>query len=314
MPPAAPLVFDENAAHPDVWEVRVALAGKDWAAVTATVVRHHGGARTQLIRWAGGTADRAFLESVRAADPADSLAAALLGERMTNDAWAIRTRNLARDVSAAQFQRFHAMLREAEEMLVDAVAHNPADPAVWCVRLITARGLEVGQAEARRRYTATAALDPHHLPAQAQLQQQLCPKWGGSWAEMDAFAQDATHAAPEGAHNGVLVADALYEHLLLDPGNRDKVLRNKANRQSLAEAADRSVLHPAFERTFGWVAVANSFALMLSLVEDWGRAKRVFEIAGPWVTDHPWHLVGDPVEKFARYRSRAAGSRWWRPW
>jgi hypothetical protein len=314
MPPAAPLVFDETAAHPDVRAVGTALAAKDWPAVTATVARHHGGARTRLIRWTGVKADRAFLESVRDADPADGVAAAMLGTRMTHDAWEIRTGKLARDVSAAQFERFHAMLRETEEMLVDAVAHKATDPAVWCVRLTTALGLRVGQAEARRRYTAVAALDPHHLPAQAQLQQQLCPKWGGSWAEMDAFAQDATHAAPEGAHNGVLVADAIYEHLLLDRDNRDKFLRNKANRQSLAEAADRSVLHPAFERTFGWVAVANSFALMLSLVEDRGRAKRVFEVAGPWVTEHPWLIVGDPVEKFARYRTRAAGSRWWRPW
>ena len=218
-------------------------------------------------------------------------------------------------MSAEQFAVFHAMLREAEEMLVEATAHVPSDPALWTARLITARGLSLGLAEARRRYAALLAVEPYPVSGQISLLQQLCPKWGGSLEEIHTFAAESTMAAPEGAHTAQLVADAHYEHLVdLPAKQREDFIHSRQVREALRWGAERSALHPRFARTLGWVSVANSFAMMLTMAGDIRTADRLFTMLGPWVSPHPWDSIGDdPLELFRGFRrdaARAGRFRW----
>ncbi|MEV0717071.1 hypothetical protein [Asanoa sp. NPDC050611] len=313
-PHVEPLVLDRSAADYDLATVRRALAARDWATAAGVVARQPGDTRTRMISWAGEDADRAFLAGVHAADPADSTAAAMLAERMITDAWEVRTAQRAVHVSAEQFTRFHAMLRETEELLVEATARQPADPALWTLRLITARGLQLGEAEARRRYAALAAVDPCPVTGQLLLLQQLCPKWGGSLEAMHAFAAESTMAAPEGAHTAQLVAEAHFEHLVeLPERERMDFLHSRQVREALQWGAHRSVLHPRFARTLGWVGVANSFAMLLTLADDVRTADQLFTMLGPWVSPHPWDMIDDdPLAGFRSVRERAAVARRYR--
>ena len=268
--PAAPTMaptMDPSAAYPELVSLCTALLARDWAAVRAILAEQDPAGRTRLIRFAGDVPEAGpLLREQVAADPTDTLAATLLASRLIEEAWEVRSGARAQYVSRDQFARFHEILRDAERLLIDAAAYDPSDPAVWVQRLITARGLELGQSEARRRYDRLAEHDPHHLPGQVQFLQQVAPKWSGSLEEMHGFARTAMLAAPEGAPNAVLVVEAHIEHALLElkGDERGRYFRKAQVREEVREAAARSILHPAYRRTVGWVSVENTFAFMFS--------------------------------------------------
>ncbi|MGX7671019.1 hypothetical protein [Plantactinospora sp. DSM 117369] len=305
--PAPALTTDPTAAYPQLAGLRAALRAGDWPAVRAGLVAEEPGARTTLLRLTvDGYGDRRFLEELAQANPDEPLAAAFLGDLLIRQAWEVRTRKRAQHVSREQFDRFHEMLRHTERLLIDATARHPTDPTLWTLRLITVRGLQLGTAEARRRYDRLAASDPHHLPGQRQLLQQLCPKWGGSFEAIHDFARSAMLAAPEGAHNAVLVAEAQLEHLAeLEGANRRRYWTDPEVRARLREAAERSVLHPAFRRTPGWVLVQNTFAMMLSIIDDHRTSARLFDGLGHLVSVEPWEMSGDPIARFEQARREA---------
>ncbi|WP_121162782.1 hypothetical protein [Micromonospora pisi] len=309
--PAAPTLaptMDLAAAYPEIVSLRAALLAGDWAAVQAILAEHDPAARTRLIRLGAETSAAApFLRERVKADPSDTLAAALLAGRLIEDAWEVRTGARAEHVSREQFARFHEILRDAERLLIDAAAYDPSDPAVWTQRLITARGLQLGQSEARRRYDRLAEHHPHHLPAQSQLLQQLAPKWSGSLEAMHAFARTEMLAAPEGAPNAVLVVDAHIEHALLTLKGDDRArhFQRADVKEQVHEAASRSVLHPAYQRTVGWVSVENTFAFMFTMMDDYVPAARLFTGLGHLVSELPWAYLGDPVKLFGEFRDRA---------
>src|SRR5690349_17912188 len=186
--PSTDVVLDLAAAYPEIGMLRAALARRDWSACRQAIDAVPLDSRTAMIRVGAdepGLED--FLRDVLRRDRSDGAAAAMLGSHLVMVGWGIRTAARASDVSEEQFKQFHEWLGRAEEVLVEGAARNPRDPAVWTVRLTSARGLSLGIAEARRRYDRLAAADPHHLPAQRQLIEQLYPKWGGSWEEVHAF-------------------------------------------------------------------------------------------------------------------------------
>jgi hypothetical protein len=184
------------------------------------------------------------------------------------------------------------------------LSHTPNDPALWTASITTTRGLEFGLPEARRRYDRLAAIDPHHLPGQRSMLQQLCPKWGGSWDQVHAFAHDAMRNAPAGAPNAVLVAEAHLEQFL-DAGRR--YMRSPQVRDDIAEAARSSVLHPDFRPEPGWVQVMNTFAMAFSLIGDRSSAATMFSALGPYITVYPWVYQADAIAAFRRSRALAFG-------
>lgn len=311
---APPRTFttDPAAAYPEVEPVRTAMEAGDWPAARAQLTGRPADTRTRLIQICAEYAAPGFLESVVRADPADTTAAAMLAHRIIDEAWTVRTRARAQHVSREQFEKFHEILGSAERLTAETVAHDGSDPAVWTMRLLVARGLEMGQAEARRRYDQVALRDPHHLSAQSQLLQQLCPKWGGTLEAMHDYARGCARSAPEGAHNAVLIAEAHFEHALDLSGGAHKYLNSREVATELREAAERSVLHPSFQRTVGWVYVYHAFAMVFGLMGDRATARPLFEATGNLVSEMPWRYFGDPIPVFREHRERAMRKRrWW---
>ncbi|MEV6343434.1 hypothetical protein [Actinoplanes sp. NPDC051851] len=289
--------LDPAVAYPKAAHLRTALTGRDWAAGRELLDDAEPVERTSLIQICGRTPEIAdLLRGVLRENPADGAAGALLGTHLTAAAWAPRRRGRVRDLAAG--------LREAERVLIDAAARTPADPAVWTARLTTARGLELGQSEARRRYDRVAAVDPHHLPAQRRMLRQLCPKWGGSWAAAEAFAHEASAAAPAGSLSPVLIVDVHLERWLTEKAH----LRADAVRTEVYDAARRSVWHSDFRPTHGWVEVMNAFAVAFGLLDDQPAAATLFTVLGELATESPWIYLGDPAGTFVKYRDRALSS------
>lgn len=309
--------FDPAAAYPEVTPLREALQRHDWPAVRDIVAGVDAVGRSLLVQQGQihnlGTGDSGddpklerFLRDVVAQEPDDTLAAAMLGYRLISVGWEIRTANRASNVSREQFATFHDYLRRAEQVLIDAAARNPADPAVWVSRLVSARGLELGRSEVRRRYDRLARHEPHHLPGQAQLLQSLCPKWSGTWELVHDFARTCMVEAPPGSHNAVLVLHGHLERWLDLDGSADEAyLRSDAVQAEIREAAERSVWHPDFAHTFGWVDVRSYFAALFSLLGDETAAAREFAALGDLAARHPWDYLGDPAEELVKRRRRA---------
>ncbi|MDG4805601.1 hypothetical protein O7634_02365 [Micromonospora sp. WMMD1120] len=299
--------FDAGAAYPEVNDLRKALDAADWPAVRALFAdRDHDG-RTLLVREAGDhcTTD-AFLRRVHDEDPTDQLAGTLLGTHLICAGWRIRSGARAEHVSRSQFDQFHDHLRRAEQVLIDVTARHPDDAAAWTQRITLARGLQLGQNEARRRYDRLAQHHPHHAPAQASLLQQFCPKWSGNWDRAFGFARECADAAPDGSLNAVVVAEAHLERWLDFDTAREQsaYLRSEAVVNEIMRAGQRSVLHPDFVDRPGWVWVRSSFALMFSLTEQWSAAASQFRALGNRGTSLPWAYVDD-AEGFTKYRDKA---------
>lgn len=292
--PSTDVVFDLAAAYPEIGILRAALARRDWPACRQAIDAVPMDSRTAMIRVGAdepGLED--FLRDVLRRDRYDAAAAAMLGSHLITIGWGIRTTARASEVSAEQFEQFHEWLGRAEEVLIEGAARNPADPAIWTVRLISARGLSLGLAEARRRYDRLAAVDPHHLPAQRQLVEQLYPKWGGSWEKVHAFAREAMRAAPAGGSHGVLVAEAHIEHMLSEARANgwsagDAYLEAPAIRDELYEAARRSIGDPSFRRSYGWLQAASTFACVFRQLEDRAATAWPLRLLGDLATEHPW--------------------------
>jgi len=305
--------FELASAFPEVTWLRQAAAAADWAAVR----QYHDSLPP-------GT-DRAFVVGVLAkvdgfehtlrqqlaAVPYDVLALTVLGLRLIEAGWEIRTDARANDVSREQFKAFHEHLGEAEQLLIRATAFDPSYDAAWAARLTTALGLSLGQNESRRRYDRLARYHPHHFTGQARFLHKLYPKWGGTWEAAHGFARECLLAAPAGALNGGLVAEAHFEHWL-DLGAGDKraeYLGQPHVHAELVEAAQRSVFHPQFARPYGWVTVQGSFAAMFSLIGDTAQAAAHFRALGNLASEFPWSHLGEPAEQYVQHRDTALRGR-----
>ncbi|SDZ48744.1 hypothetical protein SAMN05421684_5635 [Asanoa ishikariensis] len=271
----------------------------------------------KAISLVGRLLDRAVVEEAASADPTSALAGTLLAWRLVDDGWEIRTGAWGQHVSQEQWQGFHEHLHRAEQILIQVTARHPGYTSAWTERLHTARGLSLGQTEARRRY---GKIVPHFFPAQQAMVQQLCPKWGGSFEAMHAFAVECTKASAPGSVNGAVVALAHVEHLLLvirDESSRAGVayMKRAQVQQELHWAAEHSVLNPAFEPAPDWVGAHSAFAMAFSMADNFSAAAKHYDAlvtGGNLADQRPWEYLGeDYVDEFVSLRELAfkKGSR-----
>ncbi|WP_329369811.1 hypothetical protein [Streptomyces sp. NBC_01483] len=298
--------FEVTSAHPEVAWLRQTVAAWDWEGVRQYLAGLPQGTDPSFVFRTVAEVEgvEEVLREMVAAAPDDVFALTLLGAREIEIGWEARTDSRAERVTREQFATFHAHLRTAEQLLIRATAIDPSYALAWAERLNTARGLQLGQNEARRRYDRLAKHHPHHFTAQARLLQQLCPKWGGSWEAAHSFARDGMLGAPEGTLNAGLVAEAHIEHWLdLSAGReRNEYLGQSHVHAELVEAAERSVSHPQFRREYGWVGVQGHFAALFSLIGDTARAAAHFRALGNLASEFPWSYLGKPAEAYVRHR------------
>jgi hypothetical protein len=304
--------FDPFDNTPELIPLRTAAQAGDWPAVRAYFAGLD--SLDKVSSASAVLADIAdietFLERAAAELPGDPLPRTLLAERYVYIGWDIRSGYRAKHVSRDQFDQFHSWLRRAEQILIEVCAEQPAYVPAWTARLLTARGLELGQAEARRRYDRLSAHHAHHYRAQTQLLQQVCPKWGGSWEAAHGFARECATAAPDGSNSGALVALAHIEHWLdLESPERGAYLRGVPVRDDLRFAAQVSVLHADHRPDWNTLGAHSAFAFAFSLGGHFADAAPHFAYLGDRATEFPWQYTNDPKAAFLKFRNSALETR-----
>ncbi|MEW1696218.1 hypothetical protein [Streptomyces sp. NPDC091278] len=300
--------LDRNSGDPEAERVRGAADAGDWTTVREILeARPESEDRTGLL-WAVGDAVGAerWIADVRAADPDAVLPVLVAAIRHISWGWEARTGARAQHVSREQFKVFHERLAQAEEWLYEVAEREPGWISPWYGLQVTGRGLQVGQEVARRRFEAAVRRAPYHLRAHQQQLQQVCDKWGGSHAEMHAFARESAFGSPGGTSLGQLVAVAHLEHwLALDAGDDARYIRDPEVLLSLREAAEHSYRHPDFVEGPGRLQVHNTFAMAFSLAGDAVSARECFRATRGAVTEFPWYYIdgSDPVKAYRRHQN-----------
>ncbi|MER5481835.1 hypothetical protein ABT024_01275 [Streptomyces sp. NPDC002812] len=312
VPPDRPLL-DPVLAFPALAPLRAATLAGDWdslAGAFAAVSDEED--RTLASRVVAETpGSEEFLRLTAERLPRDPLAGTLYADRLLTMGWQIRTGEFAAFVTGSRLKEFHAHLRRAEALLIGVCAEHPEYALAWYLRLNTARGLELGPSETRRRYDRLVEHHPHHFGGQQQLLQQLCPKWGGSWEKAEEFADACTEKARPGSPTAALVGIVQLEHWLhlihTEHDDAEEYVEDPGRHAALTRAAAASVLHPDFDSARHHAVVAHGvFAALHSLAGRWDEAAPHFRALGNRLSAFPWeYLDSDPVAEFDRHRKLA---------
>ncbi|MFI6376044.1 hypothetical protein [Streptomyces sp. NPDC050546] len=283
--------------------VEAADAG-DWGAVKAALAPFDLG-REQAVLGQLTDVDGVEEWTVRAAeedkDDKELRATALLisGARHVAWGWEARTSARAVDVGREQWQTFYERLRIAEEHLLEAAELRPDWVTPWRHLLTSGRGMSVDDSVQDARLAAGLRRDPLNLDIHLEWVSHLQPRWGGEPGQALEFARKAVTAAPDGHRLGCVVAMAHIEDWV-ESDDRD-CLQQPQIRTELREAAERSILHHAYQRRPGWQGDYNMFAMALSLAGS-STASNVFRELDGVITEWPWTFMADPEKAYARFR------------
>lgn len=304
-------VWDLAVSEPQLGRLRALVQQRDWPAASDLLGDIAGAGEDQLAVAADVIAEtpgvETFLDEVVSNEPENAGARVLRANRRIVLAWDARSSLASEHVTADQFARFHEGLREAEADLIRLCAIVPWMGLPWMLRLMTARGLELGPSEVQRRYERLAKHHPEHFTGQKQRLQSLCPKWGGTWEQAFAFAHTCTENAAPGRPNHALRAIVHFERWRgLDAKDRNRYF-TAAIVEELQTAATRSALDPAFVGDLNRVNVHTLFAMVFSLAQQPDRARAHFEALGD-AADRNWYgYLGDPAAAYRSHRAAAFG-------
>ncbi|WP_328492835.1 hypothetical protein OHS59_08905 [Streptomyces sp. NBC_00414] len=225
------------------------------------------------------------------------------GARHIDWGWEARTADRAVNVSQEQWRIFHERLGTAEEQLLAAAELRPEWVTPWSLLLTSGRGMSLGSAVNEIRRDAALRRDPLDLETHIGWVSQLQPRWGGEPGQALAFAQEAAARAPHGHRLGCVIAMAYIEEWV--ESERGDHLETSEIQAQLREAADHSILHPAYVRRPGWQHDFSMFAMALSLAGERHTVKRVFRTLDGAYTKWPWTYFAEPEKHFTRHHRRA---------
>ncbi|MER7581856.1 hypothetical protein [Kitasatospora sp. NPDC097691] len=306
--PRDQLVLRGDEPSAELTAVLDAAGAGDWRPVAEYLAEADGDGDAYL-RWmrmaplsAAAAKEDHWLRSWREEEPRNATAVLLQTDALVQLAWEIRSDLYASEVTQEQARGFHRVLRDAEQVALEAVELAPAeDPNPWVAQIAIAMGLGWSREDFRGLWAEVVARDPHHLRAHEGALQYWCAKWHGSHELMHAFVDTALADAPAGSLLTVLKVRACFEQITRDKAGAAAYRTPEftaAVDALLADLAQADPAHPQLQSARGWAAwslVMNArVAPALELFRVMGG-----EVAGPWLS------YEDPRQAFDRMREIA---------
>ncbi|MGD0605693.1 MAG: hypothetical protein ABSA53_19115 [Streptosporangiaceae bacterium] len=267
-----------------------------------------------------------WLDEWAAARPQSALPYLFRGSHGVKWAWEARGSGRASTVGQDAWPVFYARLVDADRDLARAAAMDDADPNPHAQSITVAMGLNLGQAEKRRRFNEAIRRYRWHRGAHVEMIQALAAKWSGSNEEMFEFARSASAQAPDGHSVHVVIPLAHLEKWLNLPRESDdgkarqqEYFRGGAVAADILRAADQSIRSPRYQLSRFTLSDRNIFAMCFWLMKDYRAQLEQMRQIGPLIQASPWHYQGNPGWAYERARTRAltamqgAGAGAWPP-
>ena len=110
-------------------------------------------------------------------------------------AWALRQENDAKDSTPIAGKLFRERLQRAQQALQDSKGRSSSNPLWYMEELIIARGQQWKPDATRRVFDEGVGKFPMFEPLYWEMGDALSPVWGGSYAALETFANEATAKA-----------------------------------------------------------------------------------------------------------------------
>lgn len=277
--------------YPAVGAALELARSSQWDELVAALDRMSASERSATMRVVAGEEPRLPVPVSDLATPQGRVLTVLLAHCLVEQAWLARSSRQADQVTAGAWKTFRELLVRAERLLVETTARDRAQVDAWALRILTARGLQLGPAEARRRHAAVLSLVDEHQLADEQLLQMLCPKWFGDWPTVFEFARGRAATAAPGAFEHLLVVKAHLEGWV-EKG--PEYLKQQAVIDEVVAAAQASVWHPDCRRDLGWHSAHSNLALFFSMADMPDVAAGHFDALGDQPVEATWAYFDDP--------------------
>lgn len=211
-------------------------------------------------------------------------------------AWLKRGNGLAGEIPERRAQVFRESLAEAERLIDKALATQPDDVDLLCLRLITARGLGLEAGRSWERFRALIAIDGGHYRGHLAMLENLKAKWGGSHEAMFQFARSRAKQMPDGHPLRALVVFAHFEmrnaRFWQDDQNADEYFLAPAIGEEIEQAWNESVNSPQFRDESRVDELCNLFAAALYLAGRHDSARMALGLMDGQCLEMPWRTMG----------------------
>ncbi|MFF1821354.1 hypothetical protein ACFVWG_28895 [Kribbella sp. NPDC058245] len=171
------------------------------------------------------------------------------GQTLVFEAWAVRTGQRAKDVSAQRFTTFHDILRTAAEVLQGAIVSAADDAVPWEVLQWAALGLQAELEDKAEIFHAALVRHPGSYAAHTGRVQVLAKKWSGlELAELIEFGDGVVERARPGSVLCTIAANVFNEVWLEIASDKERTKVERMKRYASGVTARRPQLLAARDK------------------------------------------------------------------
>jgi phage FluMu protein Com len=204
---------------------------------------------------------------------AEGLRQKMKGDFLISYAWEARGGGVAGTVTQDGWKLFHERLREANTALEKAWSLDPKDPSTAARAITICKGLQLGEAAAKKWFDRAMSADPGSRAACEELLDFLDPKWGGSREKLVAFGRECKKSKAQRCGIPLLVAEAhARAFLFAPPGTMEAYLKSAPVWNEIAAVHDEH-----FAKLPDDVVAHASYGMYCSVVGKWDLASTHFQ-------------------------------------
>lgn len=213
----------------------------------------------------------------------------------------VKHASLARGVEAGgkpaekQAMAIREALEEAERLIDKAIAIQPDNADLLCLRIMTARGLEMEAAQYWARFRELIGVDPGHYRGHLAMLKNLKGSSVVSDEAMFKFARGRANQLPEGHPLKSLVVHAHFEKL--DHDRRHEISLAEAHFRlpevaaEIVDAWRKSLASPQYQDESRSEELSNLFAAALYLAGQPDLSRQALAMMGDHCLGKPWYMM-----------------------